>query len=405
MKRYAAKSAAGLWLGLALMFDASAASLVEWQKDLDYFAKELIARHPNIYHQLTKEKFESEVDRLRADLSNLNEQHIPIRLQQITAKVGDLHTRVSWRRDASFPIMFTQVGEVVFVSGVLHENMQHLLGMKLVGIEDRNISEVLTLVDSLISTENKYARKALAPSVLRDGDALHFLRISKSSESVTYKLEASNKVHEAQLQSLKISPHVAWHRTQVNPLFSRSRPSEIYWYEYLRASQAIYINYSRCEERKDFPFQSLVTAVDAILSKEKVERVIIDLRFNPGGREDLIQPLLKVLKNKGIKVRVLIGNGTFSSAFGNALTIKKQLNGILIGEPTGQKPNAFGEVKSFHLPNSRIEVHHSTKYWTRIKGSDPDALYPDVPVEMTFHQYTQGIDPVLQKALTIESER
>jgi len=274
-------------------------------------------------------------------------------LQQITAKVGDLHTRVSWRRDASFPIMFTQVGEVVFVSGVLHENMQHLLGMKLVGIEDRNISEVLTLVDTLISTENKYARKALAPSVLRDGDALHFLRISKSSESVTYKLEAPNKVLEAQLHSLKISPHVTWHRTQVNSLFSRSRPSEIYWYEHLRASQAIYINYSRCEERKDFPFQSLVTAVDAILSKEKVESVIIDLRFNP----------------------------------------------------TGQKPNAFGEVKSFHLPNSRIEVHHSTKYWTRIKGSDPDALYPDVPVEMTFHQYTQGIDPVLQKALTIESER
>ena len=405
LKRYVAKSFAELFLGLFIVFDVNGASLVDWQQDLDFFAKALVERHPNIYHKLSKETFEAEVESLRADLPKLKEQHIPIRLQQITAKMGDLHTRVSWRHEFSYPIMFTQMGEDVYVTAVLHENMRHLLGLKLVGIEDSSLSEVLTMAGSLISAENKYAIKALVPSVLRDGEALQYLRISKRSDAVVYKFEDQNKLVEVQLQSVKLLPNVSWYRAAQNAIYSMSRPSEIYWYEYHRAEQAIYINYSRCEERKDFPFQSLVNAVASILSKEKVERVIIDLRNNPGGQENLILPLLNVLKNKAVKVSVLIGNRTFSSAFGNALTIKNQLNGILIGQPTGQKPNAFGEVKSFYLPHSRTEVHHSTKYWTRIKGSDPDALYPDVPLEMSFHQYTQGIDPVLQKALTFESER
>ena len=36
---------------------------------------------------------------------------------------------------------------------------------------------------------------------------------------------------------------------------------------------------------------------------------------------------------------------------------------IFIGEPTGGRPNHFGEVKSFNLPNSGLSVRYSTKYF------------------------------------------
>jgi C-terminal processing protease CtpA/Prc len=128
--------------------------------------------------------------------------------------------------------------------------------------------------------------------------------------------------------------------------------------------------------------------------------VIIDLRSNPGGNEAIIRPLIQVLNQKKVPVFVLIGRRTFSSAFGNALTIQSQLKGVLIGEPTGQKPNAFGEIEVFTLKNSRVKVQYSTKWWTRVEGKDPEALFPDIDVENGFESFTNGEDLVLQKALT-----
>ena len=217
-----------------------------------------------------------------------------------------------------------------------------------------------------------------------------------------FKFETNDQVFEVELQSFMASSAMNWTRGQIATPLSMSKPAEIYWYQYLQKSHTLYINYSRCEERSDWPFQRFVKAIENTMDQEFVDRVIVDLRANPGGREDVILPLLHELKKRNVKVRVLIGKGTFSSAFGNDLTIKHQLNGLLIGEPTGQKPNAFGEVEAFYLPNSRIKVQFSTKFWRRMATQDPDALYPDLAVEPTIGQYMSGVDVVLEKALMLE---
>ena len=45
--------------------------------------------------------------------------------------------------------------------------------------------------------------------------------------------------------------------------------------------------------------------------------------------------------------RLLIGRATFSSAQMNAQQFRDRTKAILVGEPTGQKPNHFGEIKNF----------------------------------------------------------
>ena len=95
---------------------------------------------------------------------------------------------------------------------------------------------------------------------------------------------------------------------------------------------------------------------------------------------------------------MLIGRRTFSSAILNALDMKKQTAALFAGEPTGGKPNHYGEVQSFKLPRSGLAVTYSVKYFKVIDG-DPDSLVPDIRVPLNFAEFRAGKDPVLERVL------
>jgi hypothetical protein len=98
--------------------------------------------------------------------------------------------------------------------------------------------------------------------------------------------------------------------------------------------------------------------------------------------------------NQKGKLFFIIGRQTFSSAVGNATQFKGSTNSILVGEPTGGKPNSYGEVLNFTLPNSGVMVQYSTKYITKT-SENPISLFPDYDVEISLQDYAQGKDPVL----------
>jgi len=107
-------------------------------------------------------------------------------------------------------------------------------------------------------------------------------------------------------------------------------------------------------------------------------------------------------KGKG-DVIVLISRYTFSSAMTNAHQLKERLGAVLIGEPTGGKPNHFGQLDSFILPNSGLTVYHSTKWFQKVEG-DPDAVHPDVLIEVGSEDFFAGNDPVLEAAMNYEAD-
>jgi len=98
---------------------------------------------------------------------------------------------------------------------------------------------------------------------------------------------------------------------------------------------------------------------------------------------------------------VAIGPATFSSAMMNALEMKDGYGAILVGEPTGGKPNAYGEVKSFELPHSRLAIQYSTKYWERVPqvDGDPPSVLPDVAAPLSWTHWSSGRDPVVEALL------
>jgi hypothetical protein len=117
-----------------------------------------------------------------------------------------------------------------------------------------------------------------------------------------------------------------------------------------------------------------------------------------------MEPLLSALERRprwssGEGLYTIIGRATFSSALMNAFDLKSRTRAILAGEPTGGKPNHFGQVSSFILPTSRVQVFHSTRFF-RLTESDPQSLEPDIFVEITSQDFLEGRDPVLEAVWT-----
>ena len=191
------------------------------------------------------------------------------------------------------------------------------------------------------------------------------------------------------------------------PLF-RKRPDDWYWYEYLPDSRALYIQYSKCQDNPKKSFKEFVgdvfRFVDSLHGPDEVERVIVDLRFNSGGDSSVIDPLIEGLQSRprltaSGRLYALIGRETFSSGMMAAVQLRRDLYAILMGEPTGSPPNEYGEVKRFTLPNSKIIVRYTTKYFRLLKNSNPEAVEPDVLIQRSIADFLSGHDQVLEAAI------
>jgi C-terminal processing protease CtpA/Prc len=94
------------------------------------------------------------------------------------------------------------------------------------------------------------------------------------------------------------------------------------------------------------------------------------------------------------KIYVLISNTTFSSAMEFATLLSDNRLATVVGEPTGGKPNAFGNIMVRELPNTGIKFGVSSSIYSRPDSTRKGdvALLPDVEVPTTYSDYSKGID-------------
>jgi C-terminal processing protease CtpA/Prc len=118
---------------------------------------------------------------------------------------------------------------------------------------------------------------------------------------------------------------------------------------------------------KDFINSYLSSQVDTILTSEE---------------EPLTIPITPKNRFNG-KVAVLIGPDTFSSANMLADAIKTYNIAVLIGSPTGELTNDFGEQLTFELNHSRSTVYVSSTYDIGANGDETlfSPVLPDIQVE------------------------
>jgi C-terminal processing protease CtpA/Prc len=174
---------------------------------------------------------------------------------------------------------------------------------------------------------------------------------------------------------------------------------EPWWTEFLPADQTVYFSFTGYPPAAEF--RERTDALARLLDESHARRLVIDVRRNQGGDLDrfrrLILPVVKsrsAINRKG-GLFVITGPGTFSAATINALDLRNEANAILVGSPTGMRPNHYGEHAEFRLPHSAFRVSYSTQYYRF--GADTDsAVVPDQQIEPTWTDFRDGRDPVME---------
>jgi len=375
----------------------------KWWNDLDFLAEELPKRHKDLFFKTSKREFKKAVADLRESIDSMTDAEVIIEMARIVAMMGDSHTsidllqpEIGFRR---FPIRLRWFNDGLFVVKAANGSS---VGRRVVKIGRMRANSIYIKLKQLISHENDQWAKEESQIYFNIAEALCVLGAIPSTGSGLYSLEGRDAGRSmiALIPSDSKSTKLTAGRL-IPPIYARKRDD--YWFKPMNGHKSLYIQYNSCRETEGKPFGEFSKAVLGLLKRGKFSRIIIDLRNNGGGNSESIQPLIAGLqrwnpKKNDCRVFVIIGKATMSSAVLNANTLRNNLNATLVGEPTGGKPNCYGEVKSFRLPNSSIRVKYSIKYF-RITRGNPPSLIPDLEVKYNSDDYFTGKDPAIEKIL------
>ena len=108
--------------------------------------------------------------------------------------------------------------------------------------------------------------------------------------------------------------------------------------------------------------------------------------------------------NQQGKFFFIIGRDTFSACQNLTNEITRYTEAILVGEPTAENVNFYGDTKPVRLPNSGINAYLSYAWWQDVAPwENRDYSVPHIAVESTYEQYISNQDPVLEAAMSFEN--
>jgi hypothetical protein len=368
-----------------------------WRADLAFFANELPARHVNAFKYVTREAFAQAVAEVDSAIPYLTDQQIRWRFMRLTALVRDGHTNAQMPMyPQRLPITTWWADDGPYITGAAPAHAG-LVGRRIVGLNGLPIVAIADTIRRYLAHENEMGFRQRAGWILYYPGAQYDVGLSRDSMSATLGLEdADGRRSTLTLSVVPRAGFAAVPPPNGEPLY-RQRSNEKYWIAYLPGARALFLKYNQCRDPDEF---GLLTDSIARLLDAGATRLIIDLRHNSGGDSRVIQPLIEMIRGRPAINRLdalytIIGRGTFSSGMAAAHDLRTKTRATIVGEPIGERPNTFGELRRFTLPHSHIEVTYSTEYYRLVPG-EPDAFMPDVHVSLTPDAIVAGRDPVLE---------
>jgi C-terminal processing protease CtpA/Prc len=154
-----------------------------------------------------------------------------------------------------------------------------------------------------------------------------------------------------------------------------------------------------------------VSAMVERAAQPDVDRVVVDLRQNPGGDNTTYPGLLSALRDPAIdrpgRFFVIIDHVTFSAAANFATELEQSTGAVFAGEPMGGGLNFWNDVQWVTLPDYPVpmQVGVSTRYWQKATPDDPRlTIEPAIGIPSRASDYFAGRDPVLEAVLATALE-
>ncbi len=388
---------------------------INWEKDIKSLQKKLPEKHKYLFYVRTRAEFNKDIESLLASHKSLSDLGIALKMQQVIARLGDSHTNIGWQDYIDYkrklPLELYWFKDGIYVIKTVSDN-QDLLGKRITKINQTPINEVIDSLSTLIVKDNSSIIKSKIPDLLTKIQLLEYFNFI-TNDNVTIETEdqsgktLSYKIQPSEMNNSNII------KIEADTIPFTAKQDQYFIDKYFETKGIYYIQYNICFSRELPPpninkvdinqlpsFSEFAERVNKIINEKPIKKLIIDLRYNGGGNSyqgtKFVEFLSKIEKinQKGI-LYVIIGRRTFSSAIINTMDFKRYTKATTIGEETGGKPNHFGEVRTFKLPNSKIKVYYSTKFIRRA-DKDVNTINPDIKIEASFNDYQAGIDPVYE---------
>lgn len=406
-----------LFLLVAMMLSINAVAVEDMtqskaelrQEDLDFLYAHLKNQHPNLYANTSEETFLAKKAEIESRLSTEPNSDFVLDLQSMAALVHDSHTNVaigSIATDSGFYPFALSWMDGQWILSSIETTHQNLLGAEITALNGLSMDDVIAKFSTFISADNPIKLRRAYRQMCNVEALYQATGIVSNDTALTLSLrDSSGQTQELSLTSTDYESQatlsIASLQTERTGTPVTSAQKDKHYFSIPLDEDTYYIQYNRCQEDPNLPMETFCSQVKADLTAGNYQQILVDLRYNGGGSDGVIFPLLLLLRQEmdtqGVQVVGLIGESTFSSAIINAVELQ-EMGAVLAGEPTSGSVNHFGAVAGFRLPNSSIKVGVSSKfialndYFDAASGKGVEPLVPDVEIPQTVADYLAGQD-------------
>jgi len=402
-----------LFLPYLPALQAQAAESIDWDYEIDLLASELADLHPDLFFRTDSASYYHSMKAVAAEAPGHSVFQVAVQLQQVLARMGDAQTMVNYHflieKSSILPLELYWFEEGIFVLQC-DRLYKPLLGNRLIAINGYPVETVIDSLSTLLVVDNSSVLKNSIPRMLTWFQLLEYFGFA-SGNSVSIKIAGSSGTEEVEIGLPVELGEMLYVEPQAMPLGWEDQKA-YFRDQYFEGEGLYYIQYNRCwsrEAEEDHgsgasalfmpSFREFEKQVYPVIKRQKIDKLIFDLRFNKGGYApqgtELIRNICRYLPKDHGDIYVLVGRMTCAEAIINAVDFMSCAKVVLVGEPTCGTPNYFGEVHRFVLPESRLIVSHPTVRITLMDDSPP-ALIPDYPAPIGFAQFMKGVDPAME---------
>lgn len=375
----------------------------QWRQDLEFFANEVTTKHRDPFHFISKAEFDQAVSNLHQRIPSMKDYEVVAGLQHLAAMIGDGHTFLDtlglYQR---FPLEGFWFGDDFRVIRAAPE-YREAVGARIVSIGSVSIGEAQKRIQQFVPQgENQWYVLNSTAKLLMSVEPLAAVGVVQGLGVADFTFEDdSGRRFKRRIRPVpagdRVSGMVA---TEPTPL-PFQHPEDALWFTYLADSKTVYVNFRSYQD-----LQTQSARLWEYVGRHQVERLIFDMRWNQGGnytkgREHLIYKLIFLpALNRAGHLFVITGRGTFSAGMTNITDFRRETEAILVGEPTGARPNGYQENHLFTLPLSKLRFSCSKLKYRFQPDSETDAVFPDQRIDPDWQLFSAGKDAALQWILT-----
>jgi hypothetical protein len=423
-------------------YPAAAGALDAQRQDIRYFRR-LIAMDRS-FAPSTRAEANRRIDALEALGTVLDRPHFRVSLMQIDALADNGHSRVEndpGATPAELPVRVVAFSDGLYVMRAT-ENNAELLGGRVAAVDGQSIDAVMRKLEQLRGGTGDW-RRLHASQYLTLQDMLFGIDVALDMQhsdwtvetptgaSVTKRLDAYTLTQSEPAafvtRWLSSEPLAgmggSWRAVEPDHPLPISLADFDQAFRSLRLPGTC-IQFVQLKSNVDQGGQRIR---DFLSNTEKQLRqappcnVIFDLRYDDGGDYTntyrFARELPKLIPPTG-RVIMLTGPATFSAGISTAAFVKHAARerAVIVGEPVGDRLQFYSEGGQACLPNyglcvvyqtGKHDYQHACDDWRvcfwlnyffelRVKSLDPDEVVP-----LSFKDWRAGVDPALDRAMTL----